>query len=582
MQVTTEPTRADTALARITIEDGLWAALLAIALLARVWMLEGMPLNNAEASVANAALSLARGGSASLTNPLHGGLQAALFALFGANEFSARLISALASAALCGAPYLMRGSLGRRTALIMGSLLVFSPTLWHVGRLSDGGSLAWLMAIGAWAAMAARRASVTGILLGLLAACGIDAAAPALALLAFALLARRIGTPLASPNLVAAAGAFGLGATLSLWNLSGLGSALQGYADFAAEMVRSGPMPLWRLMLGFGTFETLVAVGSVVELIRWRNHAAFARRHGGTADREEGARRAPWMLLAAIGLSLALVDGSRDVHHLIPLVLACAALTAMLADRALAAVAREGAWSAEGMTAGLALIFLLAADMGVRQYAGLGDSKWLMLAILAIFTIVSGGIALTLRLPVAAAMRGAGIAAWTFLAVGGFGTGFSLTQGHAANPAQPYVTEAVTAEATALKKAIEQTSTWGYGDPTVLPIEAPDNAPAWLRWLLRDQRFVSYVPRPANGAAALLPATVSFSSEYGYVANTLDVLQRSSLAAVRCREAGDRQDCQLVARWLTLREAGAPATTRWTLYVRQDIAARASGQTGMR
>ena len=118
-----------------------------------------------------------------------------------------------------------------------------------------------------------------------------------------------------------------------------------------------------------------------------------------------------------------------------------------------------------------------------------------------------------------------------------------------------------------------------YGDKTVMPIEVHDSAPAWLRWLLRDQKFVAYATRPASAAAALVPSTLAFSSEYNYVSNSLDVIQRNGLGTVRCRQVADRQDCQPVARWLLLRDGGAASVTRWTLYVRQDIALRASGQT---
>ena len=83
----------------------------------------------------------------------------------------------------------------------------------------------------------------------------------------------------------------------------------------------------------------------------------------------------------------------------------------------------------------------------------------------------------------------------------------------------------------------------------------------------------------ANSAAALLPATLAFNSEFTYVSNSLDVTQRNGLGGVRCKQAADRQDCQAVARWLVLRDGGPPFVSSWTLYVRQDIAQRASGQT---
>jgi len=141
------------------------------------------------------------------------------------------------------------------------------------------------------------------------------------------------------------------------------------------------------------------------------------------------------------------------------------------------------------------------------------------------------------------------------------------------------VTESIAGEARALQGAAEQVAVLAYGDKSVMPIEVQDTAPTWLRWPQREQKFVSYATRPASSAAALLPAAQAFNSEYTYVSNSLDVTQRNGLGAVRCKQAADRQDCQAVARWLALRDGGPPLVSRWTLYVRQDIAQRASGQT---
>ncbi|MBK8836082.1 MAG: hypothetical protein IPO29_14985 [Anaerolineae bacterium] len=570
-------------LERLTFEHALWAAMCGLALLARAWMLDTTPLNSAEAGAANAALAVARGGSATLLNPLHGGLQAALFALLGANEFSARLVAAIAGAALCLTPMAFRDQLGRRAALIMASLMVFAPTLWYVARLADGATLAWAIAMLAWAMLRRGRASGLAAGLGLLVASGIDGAIPLIFLGAIALVTRPAGLRdlLSARSGLVAFAALTLGATTGLWNLSGMGDALQGLASFVAGILRAGLLPYWRAMLGFGLYESLVIAGALVELIRWQVHTAIERRFGpeGAAPEENTAGHRDWLVVVVAGLAIVFLDQSRDVHHLIPLTLACAALTAMLADRILGALAREGEWAREGVVAGLSLVFLFATAIGVRQYAGQGDTKWLLLAIVAIFIVAAGGIALSLRMSGAAVARGIAIAAWVILSVGTFGAGFSLTQSHAANPNEPYVTESIAIEAKALQGAIEQVAVLAYGDKTVMPIDVHDSAPSWLRWLLRDQKFVSFAARPASVAAAMLPETLAFNSEYSYLSNSLDVTQRNGLGSVRCKQVADRQDCQAVARWLVLRDAGPPFVSRWTLYVRQDIAQRASGQT---
>ncbi|MBP7602163.1 MAG: hypothetical protein KA750_12495 [Thermoflexales bacterium] len=571
------------ALERLTFEHALWAAMCGLALLARAWMLDAIPLNSAEANAANAALAVARGGSATLLNPLHGGLQAALFALLGANEFSARLVAAIAGAALCLTPMAFRDQLGRRAALIMASLMIFSPTLWYVARLADGATLAWAIAMLTWAMLRRGRATGTAVGLGLLVASGIDGAIPLIFLAAIALITRPagLGGLLSARSGLVAFAALALGATTGLWNLSGMGDALQGLASFAVGILRPGILPYWRAMLGFGLYESLIIAGALVELIRWQINTAMERRFGldGRAHDENTAGHRDWLVVVVAGLAIVLLDQSRDVHHLIPLTLACAALTALLADRILSALPREGSWTREGVAAGLSLVFLFVADIGVRQYAGQGDTKWLLLAIVAVFIVAAGGIALSLRMSGAAVARGIAIAAWVILSVGTFGAGFSLTQSHAANPGEPYVTESIAVEARAMQGAIEQVALLAYGDKTVMPIDVHDTAPSWLRWLLRDQKFASYAPRPANAAAALLPATLAFNSEFTYVSNSLEVTQRNGLGGVRCKQAADRQDCQAVARWLVLRDGGPPFVSSWTLYVRQDIAQRASGQT---
>ena len=85
---------------QLTYEHLLWVLIGVLAAGLRLWFLDTTPLNNAEAHQTLQSYTLATLGSATLSNPLFGTLQAWLFAISSANEFTARLISALAGTAL--------------------------------------------------------------------------------------------------------------------------------------------------------------------------------------------------------------------------------------------------------------------------------------------------------------------------------------------------------------------------------------------------------------------------------------------------------------------------------------------------
>ncbi len=137
--------RSHDASRRLTFEAGLWAAVVGVAALLRLWTLNSAPLANPDASAALAGLAILRGETVPLTNPLYGTLLAVIFGIFGASDASARLVGCIAGIALCALPAVMRIDIGRVRALLFGALLAISPTLWFVSRQVDGALLAWVL-----------------------------------------------------------------------------------------------------------------------------------------------------------------------------------------------------------------------------------------------------------------------------------------------------------------------------------------------------------------------------------------------------------------------------------------------------
>ncbi len=135
---------------RFTVEIALWGLLLLTSLGLRLLRLDAAPLNAAEARDALSASRFAQGGSA----PAATGYSPALFSgqwltffFLGASDLSARLLPALAGAALTLSPALLRRQLGRLAALSAGVLLTLSPTALTLSRTASGDILTALGAL---------------------------------------------------------------------------------------------------------------------------------------------------------------------------------------------------------------------------------------------------------------------------------------------------------------------------------------------------------------------------------------------------------------------------------------------------
>lgn len=122
-----------------------WVLVGLVAAVLRLGALGLRPLGVGEAEQALAAYRFAGGSIQAApagTLPALLGGNVAVFALFGANDWTARLWPALAGLALALLPYLLRHRLGRGGALAASLLLAISPTAVWSARGLDGATLA--------------------------------------------------------------------------------------------------------------------------------------------------------------------------------------------------------------------------------------------------------------------------------------------------------------------------------------------------------------------------------------------------------------------------------------------------------
>ena len=123
----------------LTVEVALYFIIALTAVGLRLYKLDGRPMQVPEAAQALAAWRAAQGQSGGLSpSPLLFTSNMVLFALFGANDFLARLVPALGGALLAIGPYFLRQRVGRMGALAASFLLALSPSTLFFSRYLGG------------------------------------------------------------------------------------------------------------------------------------------------------------------------------------------------------------------------------------------------------------------------------------------------------------------------------------------------------------------------------------------------------------------------------------------------------------
>ena len=132
---------------------GAFALIVLIALILRLWGLDGRAMHYDESLHLHYSWQLAVGEGYSHSPWMHGPFQvhltALMFKLFGDSDFTGRLAYALFGAVLVALPYFFRDYIGRGGALIAAVLLTLSPSVLYLSRLGRNEILmaVWAVAI---------------------------------------------------------------------------------------------------------------------------------------------------------------------------------------------------------------------------------------------------------------------------------------------------------------------------------------------------------------------------------------------------------------------------------------------------
>ncbi|HWQ12050.1 MAG TPA: flippase activity-associated protein Agl23 [Roseiflexaceae bacterium] len=122
----------------LTVEHLAYLAIVALALITRLWELDNRALHHDETLHAAFSWAVFRGEGYVHDPLLHGPFLyffgALVFFLFGDSDATARLGPALFGVALVALPYLLRRELGRGAALLASALLLISPAFTYMGR----------------------------------------------------------------------------------------------------------------------------------------------------------------------------------------------------------------------------------------------------------------------------------------------------------------------------------------------------------------------------------------------------------------------------------------------------------------
>ncbi len=137
------------------LERGIYVVLLAVAVFTRLWRLGDRVMSHDESLHVYYAWQLFRGGGFQHTPLMHGPLKfhldALVYLLFGASDFSGRLPVALAGIALVMLPLFMRRWLGRWGSLAASVFFLISPMiLYHSRYIRDEGLMALWAVLTVW------------------------------------------------------------------------------------------------------------------------------------------------------------------------------------------------------------------------------------------------------------------------------------------------------------------------------------------------------------------------------------------------------------------------------------------------
>jgi hypothetical protein len=536
-------------------------------------------------------------------------LQSIVFATLGANETTARGLTALAGVALVLSPLLFRGLFGAGRAFFFSLLLLGSPVLLISARSS--GVAVWSLLLAGLALWAFWRARVTGqgsygVVMVVAFAALILLSEPGGAVLALILAGAALLTLLTAPprdeddeadvpeapentlflglrnvpwtmaGLIAGLIVLLVGTGFLLYpsGLSAIGEAIGGFArGFGRGSGGQIPFMLPAVIaLFYEPFTLLFALVGIVILVRGDALSAVDRF------------LASW---AVLGVFAALVfGGARPDHALwitVPLAgLAAHTITRMMASRTeemIFAIPTWARWGVAIAVVALMCLFTLSFQSAARSLLTTPDEivptvdvSTLILLILSVLFVIVGFFMVASLWDSRTALNGLGLGALIFGLLTSMGSGWNTAVAQSEDPSRLWDGEAVTFNAALLRQTlIEISDRQSRGFTYYLPVaaQAPDDGV--IAWLLRDfneTRFISTPSEAATLEVALLPRSLDGDPDLGgpYVGQDFAIRRFWTTSMLR--------PIDIPAWWAQGQvRAGLGYTGQedWVLWLRQDV-----------
>jgi uncharacterized protein (TIGR03663 family) len=536
----------------ITVERAAYVAVGLLAAGLRFFQLGLRPLSEAEAGQALAAYGFVHTSGQAVpagTVPALFSGNLLSFTLLGANDFTARLMPALAGLVLVLLPYLLRRRLGRGGALAASLLLAISPSAVFFSRDVDGAVLVaacgLAIAVGlidyvdthspAYLYMAA-----VGLGLGLCAGPGIWTLVFILGvfgLLLFGaeqLLHQELGwsslldawrAARGEAGLLARAGAvlvatFALVAMAFVLNPAGLGNAADLFAAWGSGFLpETGGNPVIYPGLLLLVYEPLVVFLGLLEVgvsvWKWRS-----RQQGGEVT-SLGFPHTAFLGFWAIGaFAIVTIAGHRPAGGMLLVVVPLALLAGQAIERGWHWLAERSSGHEVATVTAVALALLVFLYLQVAAY-GLTDNRstvslgsitlynstaYLLLASVALLLLAGLGAAAWAWRGPSLLAAGGGLALVVSLGLFGFRSTWALNMSDAADPRQLMIGQTTAPDVREVATQLEELSLDKAGDRYTLPVTVDSATGPAMAWYLRDFQEVTMVDglsTPPDTVAAL-------------------------------------------------------------------------------
>ena len=498
----------------LTVEVALYFIIAVIAVGLRLYKLGGRPMQAGEAVQALAAWRSAQGlpqdSALGQLSPLLFTSNVFLFALFGANDFLARLVPALGGALLALLPYFLRRRLGRMGALAASFLLALSPSTLFFSRYLGGEIVVAACAVaiicGLFGYLDQRQPKhlyLVAVALGLALSAGAGTFTFILIVATFALvlaLVNRFSGPSEywrriSDAWQAARGQnsllrdcaallvliFVLVCTAFLLHFSGLQDGIDLFpAWLSAFQPRVGGHPWYYHLQLLLVYEPLILVFGLAAVIY-----LFLKQRDLFS-----LFLAYWTMAAFL---IYLVAGGRGPGDVLLIVLPLALLAGMFIGRLLDELVGRISWVWEGLFAVVAGAVVVHLSLELGGYAFSGRQNYLFLALAAGFVLIGLLVLYWISFGREPALRAGGLVLLLVLTSLTVGISCNLNYRRGSDPREIMLASPTSRNLFDLLQTLEFVSSRQSGDPRTIAVTIHQGAGPALAWYLRGFENVEFV-----------------------------------------------------------------------------------------